>query len=204
MSTRVLAIDTTSESGSLALVEDDRVVDEIELRAPEGHAQMLHGEIEKLLARHGWSIDSIDIFAGASGPGTFTGVRVGLAAMQGLAGATGKTAVGVSNLRAIASFGSAPIRAVLFDARRGEIYGGVYDADLAEVQPEVVTPLAAWKAALPEGAELLSPEAEAFGATPVPRAIAGAIGRIAQRFPAPAEANYIRRPDAETQWKESR
>ena len=204
MSRRVLAIDTTSEYGSMALVDGDGVVEEIVLHAPEGHAQMLHVEIEKLLRRNGWPLDSIDLFAGASGPGTFTGVRVGLAAMQGLAHAIGKTAVGVSNLRAIASFGTSARRAVVIDARRGEIYGGVFDAELAEIQPEVVTAFEAWKAALPEDVELLSPEAEAFGARPVSRVLAGAIGRIAQRYPAPAEANYIRRSDAELQWKDTR
>ncbi len=70
----------------------------------------------------------VDCFAAASGPGSFTGVRVGLACVKGLAEALGKPAVAVSNLRAIASFGTAPWRAVVLDARRGEIYGAVYDA----------------------------------------------------------------------------
>ena len=203
MSKRVLAVDTTSEFGSVALVEGDVVVEELLIHAPDGHAHLLFGHIELLLARHAWPMDSIDIFAGASGPGSFTGVRVGLAAMQGLAAATGKTAIGVSNLRAIAAFGRGSLRAVVIDARRGDIYGAVYDGELGLAMPEVVMPFPAWKASLPEGAELLSTDAAAFGATPVPRALAGAIGRVAQRFPAPAEANYVRRSDAEMHWKEA-
>ena len=203
MSRRVVAIDTTSETGSLALVEDGSILEEITWQAGDGHAQALYGHLEALLARHAWSIDSIDLFAAASGPGSFTGVRVGLAAMQGLADATGKTAVGVSNLRAIASFGNSALRAVVIDARRGEVYGAVYDGNLAAVQPEVAMPFEAWKSGLPEGAELISPEPARFGGTLAPLALAGAIGRIAARCGAVPEANYVRRSDAELHWRES-
>ena len=70
-------------------------------------------------------LEEIDCFAAASGPGSFTGVRVGLAAVKGLAEALGKPAVGISNLRALSLFGKAALRAVVLDARRGEVYGAV-------------------------------------------------------------------------------
>ncbi len=87
----------------------------------------------------GTTVHQMECFAAASGPGSFTGVRVGLAAAKGLAEATGKRMVAVSNLRALAAFGTAPLRATVIDARRGEIYGAVYNSQLELVMPEVVT-----------------------------------------------------------------
>ena len=95
--------------------------------------------IQQLLARHGVNVDQMDCFAAASGPGSFTGVRVGLTAVKGLAEATGKRVVAVSNLRALAFFGTAQLRAALLDARRGEVYGAVFNDRLEIVAPEVVT-----------------------------------------------------------------
>ncbi|MGH9659692.1 MAG: tRNA (adenosine(37)-N6)-threonylcarbamoyltransferase complex dimerization subunit type 1 TsaB, partial [Bryobacteraceae bacterium] len=155
-------------------------------------------------------------FAAASGPGSFTGVRVGLACAKGLAEATGRSVVPVSNLRALAEFGTAPVRATLLDARRGEIYGAVWrDGQL--VRPEVVLPLAQWIETLPEGEiEFVCPDPAPFrdalpGAawTQAPRALAGAIGRIAvERLaaglaedPVAVDANYVRRSDAELLWR---
>src|SRR5262249_40413247 len=153
----------------------------------------------------------VECFASASGPGSFTGVRVGLACAKGLAHATGKPMVKVSNLQALAAFGSQPLRATILDARRGEIYSAVYNSDLELVQPAVVVPLERGLRSLPSGPiEILSieppPELVDTGLTitEVPRALAGAIGRIAAgRFargltldPAEADANYVRRSDA--------
>ena len=79
MSVRLLALDTTGEFGSIALVDERGVVEEVALHSPEGFAHILFGEIEQLLTRHGLGLGDIDGFASASGPGSFTGVRVGLA-----------------------------------------------------------------------------------------------------------------------------
>jgi len=220
---RVLALDTTSEFGSLALAAGDEVVDEILLHAPDGFAHVLFAHLERLLAKHGWPLAEIDCFAAAAGPGSFTGVRVGLAAIKGLAEAAGKPAVAVSNLQAIAFFGTAPFRAVVLDARRGEIYGAVYDAALRIVSPEVVIKFPEWLERLPDaGLEFLSTNIAPFRAAlagtrfegaparDVPRALAAAVARIAAaRFlsgraqdPAALDANYVRRSDAELFWKE--
>ena len=220
---RILSLDTTAEFGSLALAEDENVVEELPLHSPDGFAHVLFGHLERLLAAHGWRIAEIDCFAAAAGPGSFTGVRVGLAAVKGLAEALGKRALGVSNLQAVASFGSAPLRAVVLDARRGEIYGAVYDAELELVAPEVVNKFQDWLVTLPEGdLQFVSTNPEAFepalagtrfaGVRVVraPRALAGAVARIAARRlaageagdPAALDANYVRRADAELKWKD--
>jgi len=169
------------------------------MESPDGFAHVVFGEIQSLLERHGVSIAQIDVFAAAAGPGSFTGVRVGLAAAKGLAEATGKQVAGVSNLQAVASFGDSAVRAAIIDARRGEIYGGVYDGSLNAISEEVVMPKTQWLATLPDGAEIVEGDG---------RLLAGAIGKIAAshpelaRDPAEIDANYVRRSDAEILWKE--
>jgi tRNA threonylcarbamoyladenosine biosynthesis protein TsaB len=219
----VLSVDTTHEFGSLALLRGEEVVEELLLHAPAGFSQVLYTYLRHLLDRHAVDLHSVDCFAAASGPGSFTGVRVGLAAVKGLAEACGKPVVAVGNLRAMAAFGTMPLRAVLLDARRGEIYGAVYDARGNPVTPEVVAPFPAWIAALPEtDIEFLATDFGPFASaiessrgagallTTVPRALAAAIARIAlDRWragaacdPAAIDANYVRRSDAELLWKD--
>ena len=153
--------------------------------------------------------------AAASGPGSFTGVRVGLAAVKGLAEAAGKKAVAVSNLRALASFGTLRLRAAVMDARRGEVYGAVYDDKLEPFLAETVAKLSDWLRTLPvDDFEFVAAAGFSLDApSPVihaPRALAAAIGRIAwQEFScgraldlAAIDANYVRRSDAELLWKD--
>ena len=215
----ILSIDTTSDFGSIALTEDDRIIEEIPLYSPDGFGHILFQRIEQLLARHEVDVNHIDCFAAASGPGSFTGVRVGLTAVKGLAEATGKRVVAVSNLRALAFFGTAPLRAAVLDARRGEVYGAVYNDRLEIVAPEVVIKFPAWVQTLPQcGFEFIAVDFSPFLASvdpniPVitaPRALAAAIGRIASKEyregrasdPVAIDANYVRRSDAELFWKE--
>jgi tRNA threonylcarbamoyladenosine biosynthesis protein TsaB len=215
----ILSIDTTSEFGSIALTDADRVVEELLLHSPDGFGHVLYGHLEQLLARHGVNIGKVECFAAASGPGSFTGVRVGLTAVKGLAEATGKKVVAVSNLLALAWFGSAPLRATVLDARRGEVYAAVYNDRLETVMPEAVLKYEAWLQTLPpHGFELISPDFSAFlshvdSSSPTvtaPRALAGVIGRIAWNEsrsgracdPAEIDANYVRRSDAELFWKD--
>jgi tRNA threonylcarbamoyladenosine biosynthesis protein TsaB len=198
----ILAIDTTSELGSIAIVDGERVIEEVVLQRSDGFDHVLFGEIENLLARNKLRLCDIEGFASASGPGTFTGVRVGLTAVKGLAEAMSRKVVAVSNLRAMAFFGSGELRAPWTDARRGDIYGAVYDASLEAVCEEVVMKHEAWLRSLPEGAEIISER----------RSLAGAVGRIAARDfgagrgmdPAAVDANYVRRADAEMMWKDVR
>ena len=106
-----LAVDTTADFGSIALADENGVREEVVIHAPRGFSHVLFGEIEALLARQRVRLTEIDLFAGASGPGSFTGVRVGLAAIKGLAEVFGKRVVAVSNLEALAEFGQSGARA---------------------------------------------------------------------------------------------
>src|SRR5208337_5358359 len=95
----------------------------------------------------------------------------GLTAVKGLAEVMSRNVAGVSNLRAMAYFGAGELRAPWIDARRGEIYGAVYNAALDAVREEAVMKHDAWLASLPAGVEIISER----------RALAGAVGRIAAR-----------------------
>jgi tRNA threonylcarbamoyladenosine biosynthesis protein TsaB len=215
----ILSIDTTSEFASIALTERERTIDEILLHSPDGFGHILYGHLEQLLSRCGVTVRQIDYFAAASGPGSFTGVRVGLTAVKGLAEATGKRVVAVSNLRAMAFFGTSPLRATVLDARRGEVYGALYDDRLETIAPETVMKFPAWLETLPPaGYEFISNDFSPFqshvdpgiAVVTSPRAMAHAIGRIAwmevqagrAQDPAGIDANYVRRSDAELFWKE--
>ncbi len=216
MSLHVLAIDTTGDVGSIALIGEHGPIEEVALDSPDGFAHVLFDEIERLLTRHGLTIGQPSAFASASGPGSFTGVRVGLTAVKGLAEATGRKVIAVSNLQALAWYGSRPLRAVVLDARRGEVYGGVYNPALELVQEELVAPLPVWLSSLPHGdLEIITQGFPLGGATvPVvqaPKSLAGSIGRIAfDRLimgkvldPSEIDANYVRRSDAELLWKDT-
>jgi tRNA threonylcarbamoyladenosine biosynthesis protein TsaB len=220
---RILALDTTGEFGSIALRENASTIVETHLHSADGFAHVVFPAIDRLLREVKWRIGEIDCFAAASGPGSFTGVRVGLAAVKGLAEAAGKLVAAVSNLRALAAFGTSDRRAVILDARRGEIYGAVYDAGLNPVIPDSVMKFPAWLEKL-SGAEhefiafANAPFREALEAaglsemkwTEAPRSIASAIavcaeldahsGRLVSALA--ADANYVRRSDAELFWKE--
>jgi tRNA threonylcarbamoyladenosine biosynthesis protein TsaB len=217
VSVRLLAVDTTGEFGSIALVNSGGIVEEVPLHSPDGFAHILFPQIERLLERHGIALAGLDGFASASGPGSFTGVRVGLTAVKGLAEATGRKVAAVSNLQALAWFGTRALRATVLDARRGEIYGAVYDADLRPRCEEIVMRFPEWIQSLPDGdLEIITcglpvdRNLVAFPVTEAPRALAGAIGMIAiaewehgmARDPSEIDANYVRRSDAELMWKE--
>jgi tRNA threonylcarbamoyladenosine biosynthesis protein TsaB len=210
----ILAVDTTSEYGSIALARDGEVLEEVAMHATTGFGQVLYAALDALLKRHGIAPAEIDCFAAASGPGSFTGVRVGVACVKGLAEATGKGAIAVSNLEAIARYGRAPLRAAMLDARRGDIYAAVYDDQGRIVMPELVMKLPQFLDTLPSSeVDFVAQDFTVFGdglpAAPriaAPRELAAMVARIASerepRDPAQLDANYLRRADAELYWKE--
>lgn len=216
---RILAIDTTSEFGSLAALENGAIAAESLIHSPEGFSGTLFAHAAELLTRAGWKLESVDVFAAASGPGSFTGVRVGIAAVKGLAEATGRRVAAVSNLEALAWFGTAPLRAAVLDARRGQVYAALFDAGMNALRAESVGGLAGFLDLLPDAdIEFVSPDPEWLRAgltgTRFERAAirqpAGALARAVARIaasrepldPAAIDANYVRRSDAELFWKD--
>lgn len=218
-----LAVDTTAEFGSLALADDSGTIEEILLHETQGFSTVLFAQIDALLRRNQRSLRDIELFAGASGPGSFTGVRVGLAAIKGLAEVLNRSAAAVSNLAALASFGAANARAAVIDARRGEIYGALYNAKGEAMVAETVIAFPAFLRLLEahEDFEWICADFEPFQPAlagtrfanltrlTAPRALAGAIATLAIARhkagepceAAAIEANYVRRSDAELLWK---
>ncbi len=145
----ILAVDTGSEHGSAVVRMDGAVVAQVRPEASLHYSEHLFESIDALLCQAGIPLDDIDLFAAVRGPGSFTGLRVGLAAMDGFAFARQKKTAGVSALAALAWQVGAVNGSIvpILDARRGEIYGAVYERrgeELVEVTPPAVLQPAEW------------------------------------------------------------
>ncbi|MFQ5483918.1 MAG: tRNA (adenosine(37)-N6)-threonylcarbamoyltransferase complex dimerization subunit type 1 TsaB [Desulfobacterales bacterium] len=143
---RILALDTATDCCSIAIIDEDTLLAEINLISGETHSKHLMGMIKHLLHLSGCLLSDIDGFAVTRGPGSFTGLRIGISATKGLAMAAGKSMVGVSVLDALAfqlPFSSSLICPIL-DARKGEVYFALYRSCRGGLQKEteeqVLTP----------------------------------------------------------------
>ena len=97
-----LALDSTAIAASVALCEDGRLLGEYTIQNGNTHSETLLPMIESLLKLHALTVNDIDLFAASAGPGSFTGVRIGVATLKGLAFDTQKPCIGVSTLEALA------------------------------------------------------------------------------------------------------
>ncbi|MGD0696073.1 MAG: tRNA (adenosine(37)-N6)-threonylcarbamoyltransferase complex dimerization subunit type 1 TsaB [Terriglobia bacterium] len=131
----VLAIDTTSEHGGVALFRDDECLATVRDLGSSGYSVTLFQAVDRALAQAGaqlsklaLTLHDIELFAAANGPGSFTGIRTGLAATQGWATALRRPVVGVSILQAMVHQArpTTPWAAAIMDARRGEFYVGLF------------------------------------------------------------------------------
>src|SRR5437762_11377487 len=129
---KVLAVDTTSARESVALAVDGAVVGEVRLRAVDAHSRRVLPAIAFLLDAAGLPARDVEGYAVVVGPGSFTGVRVGLSTVQGLALAAGRPCLGMSTLDVLAATiaGEAPTLVAMVDASRGDqVFAAVYDAE---------------------------------------------------------------------------
>lgn len=150
---RILAVDTSTASGSVALLDGEVLTAEWTLLSARTHNRRLLDGVDRLLAEAGWALEDVDAFAVTTGPGSFTGIRIGLSTMKAMAWALDKPLVGVGTLEALAAPLGAARSAVcpVIDARKNEVYAALYHPDgtggLREVRaPAVLAPerLAAW------------------------------------------------------------
>jgi tRNA threonylcarbamoyladenosine biosynthesis protein TsaB len=125
---RLLAIETSTVTGAVALLEAGRVVAESRVSIAVTHGERLMAAIDGVLRSARWELADVQAFAVALGPGSFTGLRIGLSTVKGLAFATGKPVVGVPTLDALAwrlPYCAYPVCPVL-DARKNEVYAALY------------------------------------------------------------------------------
>lgn len=129
---RIVGLETSTHVGSVALLDRGEVIARAEHDQPNAHGENMLPLLERLFAAAGWSHGSVDRVAVGIGPGSFTGLRVGIALAQGLALGWGRPAIGVGSLRAMAHAVPAHRpgwRVPVLDARRGEVFTAVYTAE---------------------------------------------------------------------------
>lgn len=128
---KILSVDSSAIVASVALSDDGRLLAEYTLNNKNTHSETLLPMIESLLSFFSMSADDVDLFAVSTGPGSFTGVRIGTATVKGLAFAKGKPCVGVSTLEAIAynlRFHKGIVCPVM-NARRSQVYTAIFRSD---------------------------------------------------------------------------
>jgi tRNA threonylcarbamoyladenosine biosynthesis protein TsaB len=222
----ILALDTTTRAGSVAVLRDGELLSEISGDASLTHGQRLPADLGRALDTAGVALDDVGLLAVVAGPGSFTGLRVGIAAVQGLGFSRGLAVVPVSALEAIGRHtfrhvGDAGLVAPWIDAQRGEVFAILYDGDVnrplvsaSSAQPQ--STLDSWTGALGTRPVVFAGDgavryqdaiARTLGSCahvlePAP-ALAAEAARIAARHPERAVAPhaivpiYVRRPDAE-------
>ena len=221
---RILALETSGTGGSVAALASDKLLAELSLEAPRRSAQVLAPAMRDVLRQAGWKPRDVQIVAVTVGPGSFTGLRIGVTAAKLLAYAVGADIVGVNTLEAIAGQTPADVQrvAVAIDAQRGQVYaaelarreGGGFDW----IQETAIVDADAWLARLSEGvtasgpalaklasrlphgiralpAEVWTPMAQSVGQVALAHYLAGRRDDVFQLVPM-----YLRASAAEEKW----
>ena len=128
---KILAIDTSALTATAAILSEDMLLGEISTTTKLTHSQTIMPMIDELLNKVSLDIADIDLFACSEGPGSFTGLRIGIGTIKGLAYGLGKPVVGVSTLEALAHNIDVTDLVIcpIMDARRGQVYNAIYKYD---------------------------------------------------------------------------
>ena len=224
----ILGIETATKTGGVAIVSESGVLAEYTLNIEATHSERLMSTVDRVLKDTGFTLANIDGYGVSIGPGSFTGLRIGLAAIKGLAFATGKPVAAVPTLKALAwniAFARYPV-CPLLDARKKEVYAGLYRYDgrsLIQEMSDTVISLEEMAGKMTgevlftgEGARLFAVDIiKSFGdrahfaplSSSVPSA--ASVAEIAlmmlkggeQTDPDALVPMYIRRPEAEVAWE---
>ena len=144
---KVLGIDTSTSCGSVGLIDNESVIAECLFDIPVTHSERLLNSIDHVLEQGGCSIEDLDGWAISLGPGSFTGLRIGVSTIKGLAFATQKPVAGVPTLDALA-FNVSPtpyLICPILDARKGEVYTAFY-----QYKKDLLRQISAYQAIRPE------------------------------------------------------
>jgi tRNA threonylcarbamoyladenosine biosynthesis protein TsaB len=221
----ILALETAVEVGGVALLEGPELIAEQVIGPGQRQAAAVLVAVDQLLRETGRRLDQIELIALSVGPGSFTGLRIGLATALGLAFDSTLRIAPVSTLAALSLHGGqAEPLAVLLDARRGQVYAGLYAPGGRALRPDAVDDVERWLGNLPAAAtplHLLGSGAQRYRERiaavlggrarflppelGVPRA--ASVGALGQRIaaaggalaPAEVELRYLRASDARPQ-----
>ena len=228
----ILAVDTSTRSGSVALLRDSTPLACLSDTSDEPYSSRLFRNLEQILVEHAIQLPQIDLYAVCTGPGSFTGLRIGLTAAKGWAEVFGKPIAPVSSLEAVAAQSNTTdaMLAPVIDAHRGQVFAGLYEpspAGLRRRTDDVVMPASQFLDIVrTEAAEapvaFVSPtpavlrsalDLSSFCSSPIEEVssvLASAIGRIGWERALRGDlvdaltldAHYVRRSDAELLWKD--
>ncbi len=227
----ILGIETSTKTGSVAIVSDEAVVAQYSLNIEVTHSERLMSTVDRVLRDTGIRMPQLDGFAVSAGPGSFTGLRIGIATVKGLALATGKPVAAVPTLQALAwnlPYAAHPV-CPLLDARKNEVYAALYRFEgetLAPIMPESAIPVRELAGRISgktvftgEAALLYKPEIEGQlgssalfaplaailpSAATVAEVGLGLIKSGRQADPDSLTPLYIRRPEAEVAWEKKK
>jgi tRNA threonylcarbamoyladenosine biosynthesis protein TsaB len=132
----ILAFESTAKAASVALVEDGHLISQYSQCSALTHSRTLLPMAEDMLKNAELTLDKVDLFAVAHGPGSFTGIRIGVSTVKGLAWAANKPCVGVSTLEAMAWHGLAAGGYIcpVMDARRNQVYNALFKIENGKPQ----------------------------------------------------------------------
>ncbi|HUO91853.1 MAG TPA: tRNA (adenosine(37)-N6)-threonylcarbamoyltransferase complex dimerization subunit type 1 TsaB [Rhizomicrobium sp.] len=215
---KILAVDTALGACSVAITDTGKALAHRWVAMPRGHAEELAPMVERSMADARLAFSDVERLAVTTGPGTFTGQRVGLAFMRGLRVALGRPLIGVTTLEAMAAAARAQagisVVAVVHEAKRGDVYGALYHAREAVLPARVLPTDAMLEAILakvgaeqvavagtaaPDAASWLASHGVASTETKVRQPDALWVAKLAEAVPAPTDAArplYLRAPDA--------
>ena len=138
---KILSLDSSADVGTVALCEDERLLAEMTVNTGNTHSESLFPTVEAVLKITGTDINDVDLFACSTGPGSFTGVRIGVATVKGIAYGKGKPCASVSTLEALAQNlrGFNGIICPVMNARRNQVYNALFeckDNEIARICPD--------------------------------------------------------------------
>ncbi len=141
---RILCLDTSTLYCSAGLSDNEYIVAELSVRAPRAHTKFALKWISEILSSYSIDLRDIDLFAAGTGPGSFTGIRIGLSLIKGLAMALDKPCTGISTLTAIAMSCNTPVEFIcsMIDAGRDEVYAAIYKYRAGGIPVKVSGPVA--------------------------------------------------------------
>lgn len=166
---KILGVDTATSYLALGIVTENKILSELRFDARQTHAQLLMPNINKILEEAGQKLKDLDGIAISIGPGSFTGLRIGLATVKGLCYASGKPLVAISSLDALTYLNRTVLYPLvpIMDAKKGEVYSAIYEVKeniIKRISKYWVTSVEKLVAKIPKEVIFLGPDLEIFKA----------------------------------------